>query len=364
MVPGWRGSLLSSFSAFEDIGDLTNQSVVVRMIPDSGAVILIERRLGHNFFGPLGNTMGVDFREGRYRAHGPFAHAILAGTIGATCLPIAVGVWTNRPRHALAGILSAISIVIAAGSSGPIMMGLFALSALALWRLRSYIRAVFWLAIAGIVALDIFMKDPVYFLMARIDITGGSTGWFRAQLMRSALQHLNEWWLVGTDYTRHWMPSGLSRDSQNTDITNHYLQMGVLGGLPLMFLFIMIMVVAFRRVGRAVNAPVGLSKTDQFVMWTLGSALFGNAMNFFGISLFDQSSTAFFCLILAMISAVKIEAVSSSMESSQMPRRAGAHRMRQFRGPAKTTVNRRTPLSLDGKVVGTSRRPSSSVHKK
>ena len=53
------------------------------------------------------------------------------------------------------------------------------------------------------------MEDPIYFLMARIDISGGSQGYFRAQLIRSLIDHLSEWWLAGKDYTRHWMASGI-----------------------------------------------------------------------------------------------------------------------------------------------------------
>jgi len=31
----------------------------------------------------------------------------------------------------------------------------------------------------------------------KIDLTGSSTGWHRAELIDSALRHFNEWWLVG-----------------------------------------------------------------------------------------------------------------------------------------------------------------------
>src|SRR5207253_439216 len=93
--------------------------------------------------------------------------------------------------------------------------------------------------VLGIVVLQIVMNDPVYFLMARIDFTGSSTGWFRAQLIRSSIQHLDEWWAVGTDYTRHWMPSGIYANEIHTDITNHFLEMGVWGGLPLLSLFVL-----------------------------------------------------------------------------------------------------------------------------
>ncbi len=64
--------------------------------------------------------------------------------------------------------------------------------------------------------------------MARIDIIGGSQGYYRAQLIRSSLEHLSEWWATGTDYTRHWMSSGIYANNRHTDITNHFLAMGVM----------------------------------------------------------------------------------------------------------------------------------------
>ena len=92
-----------------------------------------------------------------------------------------------------------------------------ALCALALWKARTWLRAILWLGLIGILALDAVMNDPVYFLMARIDITGGSTGYYRAALIRSAIEHLSEWWLVGTDYTRHWMLTGISVNQASAD---------------------------------------------------------------------------------------------------------------------------------------------------
>ena len=60
----------------------------------------------------------------------------------------------------------------------------------------------------------------------------------RAALIESAIKHLDEWWLAGTDYTRHWMPSGIPANENHTDLTNHYIAMGVMGGLLLLLLFI------------------------------------------------------------------------------------------------------------------------------
>jgi hypothetical protein len=195
-------------------------------------------------------------------------------------------------------------MIVASGSSGPILMVLFTLIGLLLWRMRESLVVIRWFVVFGLIALDLLMNDPVYFLMARIDITGGSKGWHRAQLIRSSIEHLDEWWLAGTDYTRHWMATGIPANDIHTDITNHILSMGVMGGLPLMFLFVLTLVVAFRAVGCAVSQSVSASREHRFLSWTLGAILFGHVVNFFSITYFDQS-ILFFYLVLAAIVAVE-----------------------------------------------------------
>jgi hypothetical protein len=149
------------------------------------------------------------------------------------------------------------------------------------------------------------MKDPPYFLLARIDITGGSTGYFRAQLIKSTIEHFNEWWLAGTDFTRHWMPSGIPANGEHTDMTNYYIQMGVWGGLLLMLLFISLLVAGFNRIGKALQANKNAPADRQFLIWTLGAILFGHVTTFVSISYFDQT-VVFLYLALACIGSLQI----------------------------------------------------------
>src|SRR5204863_1343041 len=142
-------------------------------------------------------------------------------------------------------------------------------------------------------------------LMARIDITGGSTGWYRAQLIRSSIEHLNEWWAVGSDATRHWMGSGIAANETQVDIVNHFLAMGVAGGLPLLILFVLVLWAAFREVGKALREREGQPLDRAFLVWTLGAMLFGQVVGFWAISLYDQSAS-FFYLFLAAIGASRL----------------------------------------------------------
>jgi hypothetical protein len=268
------------------------------MIP-LAALVLVEKHTGHNFFGFLGGVNVVSMiRDGNFRAAGPFAHPILAGTVGAACMGMAAALWRSDRFAALCGVLAGGGVVYACASSGPVLMVVAIVVALIAWHAREHMRLVQGTALVGILALSVVMKDPVYFLVARIDITGGSQGYFRAQLIRSSIEHFSEWWLAGTDYTRHWMASGIYANTIHTDITNHLLWMGVLGGLPLLLAFVALLICAFRDVGRGMRAHALQSASDRFVIWTLGALLFGFFTTFWSISLFDQS-IIFFWLVVA-----------------------------------------------------------------
>lgn len=256
-----------------------------------------------NLFSRLEGGLGHPLiRGGDVRARGPFAHAILAGTVGAVCLPLMVGLWQKNRKIAFAGIMACVAIILTSSSSGPIMSCLAAIGALFAWRYRNRVRmrTVGWFAVIGYIALDIVMKAPAYYLIARMDLISGSTGWHRARLIESAIEHLSEWWLIGTDYTRHWMPTGVSWSGEHTDITNHYIQLGVFGGLPLMLLFIAILVKGFSLVGQTLSQGADLPHGTRFMIWTLGASLFSHTVTLTSVSYFDQSFL-FMYLTLAAI---------------------------------------------------------------
>ena len=180
------------------------------------------------------------------------------------------------------------------------MSAVFAIGALFMWHWRHRMRLVRWLAVLGYIGLDLIMKAPPYYLIARIDLTGSSSSWHRAALIESAFAHLSEWWFAGTDFTSHWM--AYSRTENQIDVTNHYLRMGIDGGLLLMLLFIGVLVSGFSFVGRMLQTPE-LSPQSRFMIWAFGASLFAHSVTFVSVSYFDQSFV-FFYLTLAVIGSV------------------------------------------------------------
>jgi hypothetical protein len=203
-------------------------------------------------------------------------------------------------------------MILTSTSSGPILTAAAIMGALIMWRFRSKLRLMLWGFVAMLVVLNFIMKDPVYFLLARIDLTGKSTGWHRAELIDAAVKHLDEWWFAGTDYTRHWMPSGVYWTPNHTDITNHYLKMGVWGGLPLMLMFIFVMTSAFKSVGKTLDLCPNAPPDERFYIWVLGAILFGHAVSFISISYFDQTIVFFYFSLAAIGSLYSMTAARAA----------------------------------------------------
>jgi len=259
-----------------------------------------ERLTGINTFSAFGGVPMPEIRGGSFRARGPFGHSILAGTVGAVSLPLMAPLWKQYRGTSIAGLLACFAMIFSSSSSGPIMSAAFSLAALLMWPLRYHMRFVRWMVVFFYIAMDMIMKAPAYYLLARIDLTGSSTSWHRAALIETAIDHWSEWWLAGTDFTRHWMPYGVPWSGNHIDITNHYLRMGVDGGLPLMLLFIWVLAKGFSMVGQTLRQSDNAQSQPSFVVWALGAALFSHAATFMSVSYFDQS-VVFFYLTLATI---------------------------------------------------------------
>jgi hypothetical protein len=290
------------------IKDMPDAIRVVRIaailiVPLAGLMIL-EKRTGHDLFAYFGGVPEMSpVRDGVIRCQGPFGHPILAGSFGATMLPFFIGLWTQKVKaaklFAVIGIISASIVVICSGSSGPLLAGLAGIGGFFFWPLRKKMQLIRWAMVAGIVVLQIVMKPPFWFIIAKIDVFSGNTGWHRAHLIDIAYRNLSDWWLVGTRSVIEW---DVGYD-HNIDITNQYIAYGIDGGLITFFLFIAIIVRCFGGVGRTIKVLAGQPKASQLFVWSLGAALFAHVTNYFSISYFDQTIIAFY-LLLAMISSL------------------------------------------------------------
>jgi hypothetical protein len=270
------------------------------LIAPLAAAMITEKLSGRNMFAVWGDVDPLTtVRDGVARCQGPFAHPILAGTFGATLLPFVVNLWHEGGQKRVLSVLAVISstvIAVTSGSSGPILAYLAAVAALCMRPWRKYLPFAGRVFAIGLIALHLVMKAPVWFVIARIDIFSGSTGFHRAYLIDQAIAHFSDWWLLGTKSIDSW-----GQDQLHGDITNEYISQGVRGGLLTMVLFILIIVVCFRIVGR-LQAYKDLPIAMRTCAWALGAALFAHVLSYLSVSYFDQNLVIWY-LLLAMISS-------------------------------------------------------------
>ena len=75
--------------------------------------------------------------------------------------------------------------------------------------------------------LQLVMKAPVWFLIGRVGVVGGSDGYHRAYLIDRCIYNFWNWWLLGTKSTNAWA----SADNHLFDVTNQYVATAADGGL-------------------------------------------------------------------------------------------------------------------------------------
>jgi hypothetical protein len=262
--------------------------------------MVIEQAARYNIFSVFGGVPEIPtLRHGRYRAQGPFNHAILAGTVGASCFPLALAIWRKHRTVSIIGICSSLLMVAACASSGPILSAMFAITAILLWYQRRLVVIGLKVAVPGYFLLSLVMERPPYFLISKIDLTGASSSWHRSYLIQQTIKHLDEWWLLGTDRTIHWMPNQGFISLMHTDITNQYIAYGVSGGLVCMILLLVILALSFRTVW-LISGAERFDHGDRFFFWCVGGSLFAHATSAMSVGYFGQA-LFFFWFPVAML---------------------------------------------------------------
>lgn len=231
----------------------------------------------YSIFGPV----GAKFHRGRFRCAGPFPHYIMMGCYWAILLPlIYAGLKTSRNKSFyLLAITGSLICIYYSASSTP-MLGV--VSIVFFWMLYKYrIHGMTFLKLIcfSLLILHLIMKKPVWHLMSRVGVFGGSTGYHRYFLFDQFIKHTLEWFFLGTRSTRHW-------GYQLFDVTNQFVLEAVRGGIATLILFIVI-------VYKSVKIPGSLSITEKdqdvkWLAWAICVTMLGHFVQFWGVSYFGQ----------------------------------------------------------------------------
>jgi hypothetical protein len=255
----------------------------------------------HSGVNPFGTYLGgaptaPEIRNGSVRAQATFGHSILAGCFGGTLLPLFVWLWSKKSWvAAAAGIVGSTLMVLMANSSTPILAYVAGILGLLLWPVRRKMKVVRWLIVITLGVLAIVMNAPVWFVIAHINVVGGSGGYDRAFLIDMCMRHIRDWWLIGTNQNGNW-------GYDMWDMSDQFVAEAETGGILTLACFIAIIVKSFSRLG---NMRKRVKPEQQWLLWCLGSIMLSNIFAYFGVAYWDQTQVWWFAF-LAMICAVTV----------------------------------------------------------
>ena len=291
---------------------------------------LAERLTGRNLFASMGGVPELTkVREGRLRCQGPFPHAILAGSFFVTLLPLIISGWWDRRQSKLrtGTTIGLVLLIIGLTSSATPLMGVSGgMLALVAYPFRRSLRSVRWSVAAVLITLHLVMQAPVWHLISRVDLVGGSSGYHRYMLIDRFIANFGEWMVLGVKSTEHWGP-------YMRDMANQYVVEGVRGGMLRLVLFLAVLGVGFREAGRVIKYARA-DKARHARAWALGTTLMVQVTIFFGIAIsYSQQNTILFTLTLAMIAGLS----QSATRQARFERMQAARAEEPQRGPRPMT---------------------------
>jgi hypothetical protein len=154
------------------------------------------------------------------------------------------------------------------------------------------------------------MNGPVWSLIEKIDLTGGSSSYHRYMLLDNCIRHFGDWWLLGTKDYVNW-------GFVMFDVCNQFVLAALRGGLLTLIIYIAIYKRSFGAIGRA-RKHVDGDRRQEWFLWCLGSALFSTVVSSFGINYMIQ---LMMCLspLLVCVSVATLEARQSTARSAEAP---------------------------------------------
>ncbi len=271
-------------------------------------LLFVEMLTRHSpFWVIVGNAKADWLRKGRPRCVGSFREPSLLGSLGASFLPLYIGLYFSKSDrlYSIFGILLSIAIVGFSNSGGPLGFTCFVLLGWLVWPWRTKMRLVRRIILIFTIGLALVMKAPIWYLPTHF--TFGGDAWHRSYLIDISMRHLREWWLWGmpVSKTAHWFAYTLGTMDQ-ADITNQYLSYGFGAGLMAVVLFVWLLVRAFQNLGRQmelVRYNAYFTPESEYLLWGLGAMLIGHIANFISITYFDQFYVIWF-MQLAFISSL------------------------------------------------------------
>lgn len=235
-------------------------------------------------------------RWGLFRAKGPFSQPIMFGTSFTIFLSMVFHLRFLKNRWCIAAyILSGMAVVgtLCSLSSGPCVMLIVAVFCLIMEKYKYLVKPLLLFLLFSCVSIAIISNRPFYHVLASYANPLGGAGWHRAKLIDLAIEHFDEWWLVG--YGNKDPGWGRFLGMSGTDITNEFILTGVRYGILGIIALCGVLVTAFQVLRRAYEKTTDARLKSLF--WALGSTIVAIAVTFMSVSFFGPPKTLFYCFL-------------------------------------------------------------------
>ncbi len=273
-----------------------------------GAFMVSEQFTHQNVFSLFGANPPT-IREGHIRSEGAMG-TLYGGVFAGVSVPLFLWLWTGKKSRmaACAGLAGATAMVFASHASTSWMAYAGSLAGLGFWPLRKWMRLVRWGLVAILVGLHLVMHGPVWSLIEKVDLTGGSSSYHRYMLVDNCIRHFSDWWLIGYKNYGSW-------GFDMWDLCNQFVVAALTGGLITLVVYITIFKRSFGAIGTA-RKQVSGDRRQEWFFWCLGSALFANVVASFGINYMVHLMMCLFAL-LACISAAACDVGQAVVKATE-----------------------------------------------
>jgi hypothetical protein len=199
-------------------------------------------------------------------------------------------------------------------SSGPCILLLLIIACLILEHFKEWVKPLIIFSVFSCILVDIVSNRTFYHVLASYANPFGGTGWHRAKLIDLAIEHFNEWWLMG--YGGRDPGWGPALGNNWTDITNHYIMYGVVYGILGVITFVGILVISLIKIIRCYKTEK--DPTLKSCFWALGGLIISFMISFNAFTLFAQSSSLFIC-ILGIVASLSSYSLLSNRPNKDTP---------------------------------------------
>lgn len=262
-------------------------------------LVALEWMSGDNPFEVLGRVTTL-IRDERYRCQAAFPHSIMLGLFSAILLPLFTGfaAFDKNKLFYISAIFCVLFIIAATASSTPILTAGAIILLLSMYNFRKYTSTAGWFFMFALIGLHFIMHKPVWHLLARINVIGGSTGWHRFYVIDQAIKHFSQWAVLGCKSTAHW-GWGLG------DVTNQFVLEGVRGGFITLILFIIMLYTALKSILKMSTAE--RSGPKAFLMWSVFVMMMAHCISFLGVSYFGQITMLYYMSLSIVGMIIELE---------------------------------------------------------